>query len=207
MGGGQLEMKYLVTGTTSGIGKCIKQKLQGHELFEINRADVDLNRPELLLSVDLPVVDYAILNAGHDLGGGVPFADHESVSIQKILNCNLVSNVLITQKLLKNNPDTVIVLITSTNINRQYPNNLAYNLSKLGLKNLYDLIKIDYPDSKIKEARIGLTKTEFNNNRHKGNHKPINDLYTMKHMTPKNVADSILYLINSEADFMELNAE
>jgi len=121
-------MKYLVTGTTSGIGKCIKQKLQGHELFEINRADIDLNRPELLLSVDLPVVDYAILNAGHDLGGGVPFADHESVSIQKILNCNLVSNVLITQKLLKNNPNTVIVLITSTNINRQYPNNVIMML-------------------------------------------------------------------------------
>ena len=207
MGGGQLEMKYLVTGTTSGIGKYIKQKLRGHELFEINRADIDLNRPELLLSVDLPVVDYAILNAGHDLGGGVPFVDHESVSIQKILNCNLVSNVLITQKLLKNNPDTVIVFITSTNINRQYPNNLAYNLSKLGLKNLYDLIKIDYPNSKIKEARIGLTKTEFNNNRHKENHKEVNDLYSMTHLTPDVVAEQIISLINSNDQFKEINAE
>jgi len=200
-------MKYLITGTTSGIGKSVKQQLQSHEIFEINRADVDLNEPELVKSINLPVVDYAILNAGHDMGGGVPFTEHDPNSIQKILNCNLVSNVLLTQKLLKNNPDTVIVFITSTNVNKQYPNDLAYNLSKLGLKNLYDLIKIDYPDSKVKEARIGLTKTEFNNNRHKVNHKPINDLYAMKHMTPENVAESILYLIDSEADFLELNGE
>ena len=152
-------MKYLITGTTSGIGKAVKQQLQSHEIFEINRADVDLNEPELVKSITLPVVDYAILNAGHDMGGGVPFTEHDPNSIQKILNCNLVSNVLLTQKLLKNNPDTVIVFITSTNVNKQYPNDLAYNLSKLGLKNLYDLIKIDYPESKVKEARIGLTKT------------------------------------------------
>lgn len=200
-------MKYLITGTTSGIGKAVKQQLQSHEIFEINRADVDLNEPELVKSINLPVVDYAILNAGHDMGGGVPFTEHDPNSIQKILNCNLVSNVLLTQKLLKNNPDTVIVFITSTNVNKQYPNDLAYNLSKLGLKNLYDLIKIDYPESKVKEARIGLTKTEFNNNRHKVNHKPINDLYAMKHMTPENVAGSILYLLDSEADFLEINGE
>ena len=200
-------MKYLITGTTSGIGKAVKQQLQSHEIFEINRADVDLNEPELVKSINLPVVDYAILNAGHDMGGGVPFTEHDPNSIQKILNCNLVSNVLLTQKLLKNNPDTVIVFITSTNVNKQYPNDLAYNLSKLGLKNLYDLIKIDYPESKVKEARIGLTKTEFNNNRHKVNHKPINDLYAMKHMTPENVAESILYLLDSEADFLEINGK
>ena len=200
-------MKYLITGTTSGIGKAVKQQLQSHEIFEINRADVDLNEPELVKSINLPVVDYAILNAGHDMGGGVPFTEHDPNSIQKILNCNLVSNVLLTQKLLKNNPDTVIVFITSTNVNKQYPNDLAYNLSKLGLKNLYDLIKIDYPESKVKEARIGLTKTEFNNNRHKVNHKPINDLYAMKHMTPENVAESILYLLDSGADFLEINGE
>lgn len=200
-------MKYFITGTTSGIGQAIKQRLSTHEVFEINRADVDLNTPELINSIKLPTVDYAILNAGHDLGGGVPFTEHDPSSIQKILNCNLISNVLLTQKLLQNNKNTIIVFITSTNINKQYPNNLAYNLSKLGMKNLYDLIKIDYPDAKIKEARIGLTKTEFNNNRHKENHKPINDLYVMKHMTPDNVADSILYLIESEADFWEINGE
>ena len=198
-------MKYLITGTTSGIGKAVKKQIQGHEIFEINRADVDLNEPDLVKSINLPVVDYAILNAGHDMGGGVPFTEHDPNSIQKVLNCNLVSNVLLTQKLLKNNPETVIVFITSTNVNKQYPNNLAYNLSKLGLKNLYDLIKIDYPDSKVKEARIGLTKTEFNNNRHKDNHKPINNLYAMEHMTPENVAESILYLLDSETDFLEIN--
>ena len=188
-------MKYLISGTTSGIGNAIKKKLNHQMVYEINRDTVDLNEPKLVEKIDLPIVDCAILNAGHDLGGGVPFVEHNSSQMLKVLNCNLVSNVLLSQKILRNNPKTILVLVTSTNVNKQYPNDLAYNITKLGMKNLYDLIK------------IGLTKTEFNNNRHKEKHKPINDLYTMKHMSPEYVAESILYLIESEADFWEINGE
>ena len=89
-------MKYLVTGTTSGIGKYIKQKLRGHELFEINRADIDLNRPELLLSVDLPVVDYAILNAGHDLDlNNLRFFKEKIIGLQEVsIGHALISDAL-----------------------------------------------------------------------------------------------------------------
>ena len=201
MGGGQLEMKYLITGTTSGIGKALKKELKNKELFEINRGILNLDNPDSIKHITLPLTDCAILNAGHDLGGGVPFTEHKSADIQKILNCNLISNVLLTQKLLQNNPNTIIVFITSTNVNKQYPNNLAYNLSKLGMNNLFNLIKIDYPNAKVKEARIGLTKTEFNNNRHKTNHKPLNDLYAMKHMTSDYVARQIIKLIHSNDEF------
>jgi|TARA_R110000803_G_C11966125_1_gene319238 NADP-dependent 3-hydroxy acid dehydrogenase YdfG len=200
-------MKYLISGTTSGIGNAIKKKLNHQMVYEINRDTVDLNEPKLVEKITLPIVDCAILNAGHDLGGGVPFVEHNSSQMLKVLNCNLVSNVLLSQKILRNNPKTILVLVTSTNVNKQYPNDLAYNITKLGMKNLYDLIKIDYPKARLKEARIGLTKTEFNNNRHKEKHKPINDLYTMKHMSPEYVAESILYLIESEADFWEINGE
>jgi len=44
-------MKYFITGTTSGIGQAIKQRLSTHEVFEINRADVDLNTPELINTI------------------------------------------------------------------------------------------------------------------------------------------------------------
>jgi short-subunit dehydrogenase len=207
MGGGQLEMKYLITGTTSGIGKALKKELKNKELFEINRGILNLDNPDSIKHITLPLTDCAILNAGHDLGGGVPFTEHKSADIQKILNCNLISNVLLTQKLLQNNPNTIIVFITSTNVNKQYPNNLAYNLSKLGMNNLFNLIKIDYPNAKVKEARIGLTKTEFNNNRHKTNHKPLNDLYAMKHMTPDYVARQIIKLIHSNDEFYGIHNE
>ena len=170
-------MKYLISGTTSGIGNAIKKKLNHQMVYEINRDTVDLNEPKLVEKITLPIVDCAILNAGHDLGGGVPFVEHNSSQMLKVLNCNLVSNVLLSQKILRNNPKTILVLVTSTNVNKQYPNDLAYK------------------------------KTEFNNNRHKEKHKPINDLYTMKHMSPEYVAESILYLIESEADFWEINGE
>jgi len=199
-------MRYLVTGTTSGIGKAIKERLQG-DIFELNRSTVDLNVPEKVINYNLPLVDCAILNAGHDLGGGVPFTQHHTDDILKVLNCNLVSNVLLAQKLLHDNKQVEIIFITSTNVNRQYPNNLAYNVSKLGMKNLLDLIRIDYPEAKIKEARIGLTKTQFNANRHKQNHKPINDLYASKHLTAQEVAAGVISLIGSETSLKEMYAE
>ena len=88
-------MKYLISGTTSGIGNAIKKKLNHQMVYEINRDTVDLNEPKLVEKITLPIVDCAILNAGHDLGGGVPFVEHNSSQMLKVLNCNLVSNVLI----------------------------------------------------------------------------------------------------------------
>ena len=80
-------------------------------------------------------------------------------------------------------------------------------MTKLGMKNLHDLIKIDYPEAKVKEARIGLTKTQFNNNRHKENHKAINDLYANKHLSPDVVAEQVIELAVSDKTMMEINAE
>ena len=93
-------MKYLITGTTSGIGKAIKEKLQG-DIHEINRNNVDLDQPARVKELDVPFIECAILNAGHDIGGGVPFSDHNTDDILKIINCNLVANVLLAQKLLR----------------------------------------------------------------------------------------------------------
>ena len=200
-------MRYLISGTTTGIGKAIKQKLDPEMVYELNRDIVDLNEPTLVKEIKLPNVDCAILNAGHDLGGGVPFVDHDDTQMLKVINCNLVSNILLAQKLLKNNLQTIIIFVTSTNLNKQYPNNLAYNMSKLGMKNLHDLIKIDYPEAKVKEARIGLTKTQFNSNRHKENHKAINDLYANRHLNADLVADRVIGLAMSDENMMEINAE
>ena len=199
-------MRYLITGTTSGIGKAIKERLDG-EVTEINRSRVNLDDPSAVKDLVLPEVDCVILNAGHDLGGGVPFTAHDTDSLVKVLNCNLVSNVILCQKVLRENPKAVVVFITSTNLNKQYANNLVYNLSKLGMKNLLDLIKIDFPDVNLKEARIGLTKTQFNANRHRLGHKPVNDLYAMKHLKPEQVAEEVFALIKSDNVFKEINAE
>jgi NADP-dependent 3-hydroxy acid dehydrogenase YdfG len=116
-----------------------------------------------------------------------------------------VANVVLAHKILNVNPTAKILFVTSTNINKQYPKNLAYNIGKLGVKNLIDLIKIDYPDADLKEARVALTKTSFNVNRHKPNHKPLNDLYDQKHMTAEYVAKEILDLYVSGQHYREIN--
>ena len=36
-------MKYLISGTTSGIGKAIKQKLDPKMIYELNRNEIDLD--------------------------------------------------------------------------------------------------------------------------------------------------------------------
>ena len=198
-------MRCLITGTTTGIGKAIIDNSKKIQFVSVNRYDLDLDDINAVKEFQIPPVEGAILNAGHDKGGGVLFADHDLDDVVDVINCNLVANVVLAHKILNVNPTAKILFVTSTNINRQYPKNLAYNIGKLGVKNLIDLIKIDYPDADLKEARVALTKTSFNVNRHRPNHKPINDLYSQKHMTAEYVAKEILELYVSGQNYREIN--
>jgi short-subunit dehydrogenase len=198
-------MKYLITGTTSGIGKDIVAQAKDVDFWQVNRKNVDLDDIQAVKNLVVPKVDGAILNAGHDIGGGVSFTQHNLDNILQILNCNFLSNVILCHKILQSNPNAILLFVTSTNLNKSYPKNLAYNLSKFGVKSLIDLLKIEYPNLSTKEARVHLTKTQFNDNRHKPKHKPVNDLYANKHMTSSYVAQKILELLDSDQNFMEIN--
>ena len=192
--------RYFITGTSSGIGKDIKKLLDG-ELYTPTRDELNLDSINTVTLYDAPEVDVAIHVAGHDLGGGVKFLEHDLESLVKVINCTFLSTLILSKKLLEKNKNCLQVYVTSTNLDKFYPNNLAYNISKNAVSTMIDLIKIDYPNINIKEARVGLTKTEFNNNRHKANHKPLNDLYAMKHMTSDYVARQIIKLIHSNDEF------
>ena len=198
--------RYFITGTSSGIGKDIKKLLDG-DLYTHTRDELNLDLINTVTSYNVPEVDVAIHVAGHDLGGGVKFLEHDLESLVKVINCTFLSTLILSKKLLEKNKNCLQVYITSTNLDKFYPNNLAYNISKNAVSTMIDLIKIDYPNIKIKEARVGLTKTEFNNNRHKINHKSINDLYASKHMNSQDVAKKVMELINSEKEFVRINEE
>ena len=198
--------RYFITGTSSGIGRDIKKLLDG-EIYTHTRDELNLDLINTVTSYNVPEVDVAIHVAGHDLGGGVKFLEHDLESLVKVINCTFLSTLILSKKLLEKNKNCLQVYITSTNLDKFYPNNLAYNISKNAVSTMIDLIKIDYPNIKIKEARVGLTKTEFNNNRHKINHKSINDLYASKHMNSQDVAKKVMELINSEKEFVRINEE
>lgn len=185
-------MKITITGTSSGVGRELKKILeQDHDVIGIERKDLDLDDIQAVLRYEILYCDIFINCAGHDLGGKVSFLDHKDHHVVSILNANLISPVLLSQKALRKNPDCKIVNITSTNILRYGGNDLIYTLSKESLSRFGHLLKIDHPAVKQLEVILGLTKTNFNINRHKANHKSIDNLYDNAHLTAEEAANRI----------------
>lgn len=191
-------MKVLITGTTSGIGSHI-HKFADWDIVHLNRDTVDFDYPDRIWSGHVPKVDVVINNAGHDMGGKVMFADHAFDSWQRIINTNLVSAMRITQLAIQKNPDLTVVNITSTNLDRYWGNDLVYTLTKAALLEFGKMLMVDYPSVTVKEVRLGLTRTEFNANRHKPGHKPMDDLYGDECLDPFLVASKIVDFVNDHA--------
>jgi len=199
-------MRILLTGSSSGVGFHLWNMLSGgeHELYIIDRDDVDLDYPENIQSHHVPEVDMLINCAGHDLGGKVMFHEHKFEHWQKVINCNLISAMRITQLAIEKNNNLIVVNVTSTNNDHYWPGDLVYSLSKVALENFATMIKYEYPTSTIKEVRLGLTKTKFNQNRHKLNHRPIDDLYNQPHLLPEDVAVKIKEFLSSDDAFIRI---
>lgn len=196
-------MRIAITGTSSGVGKCLSTLLkQDHTVIELTRDEYDLDYPWHINRLDY--VDMLINCAGHDLGGKVPFIAHPQEHWLKVMNTNLLSPMRLCQLAIRNNPSVIIVNITSTNNDKFWPGDLVYSLSKKSLEEFGNMISQEHPEVTVKEVRLGLTKTNFNANRHKAQHKPIDDLYANEHLLPENVAANICEFIFSDETFTRI---
>jgi short-subunit dehydrogenase len=185
-----------ITGAGSGIGRSLALHFDetGTRYWSPSRYEIDLDIPELVKNYSIPGnIDCLINCAAHDINGKQPLVQHDSDSIIDIVNCNLIAPLLLSKKALERNPKCCIVNITSNN-NIDYPgHDLAYSLTKRALTALGDLIRIDYPDARVLEICLGLTRTDFNQNRFRLRPelaKP--DFYNQPCLEPSEAAKQIL---------------
>lgn len=199
-------MNILITGSSSGVGKGLSLALaNAHNVIGLTRTDLDLSNVEQVSSFDLPVIDMLINCAGTDVGGKIEFTKHNTMELVTIMNTNLIAPVLLSQKALQLNKNCKIVNITSTNNIKYYPNNLTYSLTKKALESFTNMLQVEYPKANILEVRLGLTKTNFNQNRFKGHEERFNDIYSNKHLTVDEAVNQITnVLFNDSIRFVEV---
>lgn len=199
-------MKITITGSNSGLGLALNQALSGHQLTRLSRQELDLANINNVLEYELDYCDILINCAATDKGGKITFVNHHAEFISEILTVNLLSPVILSQKVLNKNPQCKIVNITSTNNNRYFANDLAYSLSKLALADFGNLLKVDVPEVRILEVRLGLTKTNFNNSRYKHQPERFYDIYQLPHLNVSAVADKIVdVLFDDTIKFLEIS--
>lgn len=196
-------MKILLTGSSSGVGQELLHLLANdHAVDAPLRQDLDLSNSDSVLKFADQITepyDMLINCAGTGIGGKIDFVNHQRDNIKDILQVNFVSVVLLTQHILKVNPECKIVNITSTNNNRYWPNDLAYSLSKKSLELFGSMLTVEYPTVKLLEVRLGLTRTCFNDNRYINDRDRYQNIYSQhKHLDPTDVACRIKKVLFDE---------
>ena len=199
-------MNIIITGSNSGIGLELANRLTvDHNVIRLSRVELDLANINDLVSHHLPGCDMLINCAGTGLGGKTDFVNHQLRNVQTVLTVNLLAPVSLAHRVLSVNPQCKIVNITSTNNNCYWPNDLAYSLSKIALAEFGRMLQIEYPAIEYLEIRLGLTKTNFNQNRYVGHKQRYSDVYTNPHLTVQQAVDRMLpALFDSAVKFIEV---
>lgn len=188
-------MKILITGTSSGVGKELANRLQHFDVIPLSRSILDLSITNDLLDYNIDKVDMLINCAGTGIGGKIDLVNHSDVDVIEILNTNLLAPVILCKKALKLNPNCAIVNITSTNNNRYYAGDLVYSLSKQALATFGSMLRIEYPNVHLLEVRLGLTKTNFNQNRYLKEPERYVDIYQQPHLLISEAVDKIIAVL------------
>lgn len=200
-------MKILLTGASSGIGQALHTILShDHQVAAPTRHQLDLSTSVATNYINQPY-DMLINCAGTGVGGKIKFNEHDSTLVNEILTVNFLNVVLLTQKVLQFNQQCKIVNITSTNNNRYWPNDLAYSLSKKCLAEFGAMLAVEYPNINYLEVRLGLTKTNFNQNRYKHHPHRFQDIYDINcYLLPTDVAAKVAnVLFDDSIKFIEVS--
>ncbi len=129
-------MKALMTGASSGIGEAIAQKLSqnGYEIIKFKSRLEDLSSvSKEANSIEEPI-DILILCAGFGIFEPLEQISHKQ--IEKLINVNLTSHIILTSALLRNLKKTKghIISISSIEALKHSKFSSVYTASKAGLR-------------------------------------------------------------------------
>lgn len=195
-------MKIAITGTTSGLGKALKDALSvSHDVYSFNRPEFDLSTLEDLDKIDLSGIDILINNAGHSLGGGVGFLNHSTDKWIDIIATNFQAPVYLTQKFIQQNNKGKIIFITSKAIEKAMGGDSVYTASKSGLSMFIECLRDELKESQIivTEIRPGRIKTDFPKKRQIHNEETLENFYkSRKYMTVDELVKIINFVIDTD---------
>jgi len=152
---------------------------------------------------DFKPIGILVNNAGHDIGGRVPFVQGCADDWAAIVETNLIGLMRVTRAILPGMVDHNrgdIVNVSSINALRLIPSMAPYSASKAGVHMLTETLRGELTETNIRVIEInpGLTKTNIILTRYRGDkekEKAYFDQFAMA-MAPEDVARSIMFAIN-----------
>ena len=195
-------MKIAITGTTSGLGKALKDALSvSHNVVSFNRPDYDLSVIADLDRIDLTGFDVLINNAGHSRGGGVGFKNHSIHDWHSIISTNFQAPIYLTQKFIQQNIKGKIIFITSKALEKPQGGDSVYSAGKAGLSMFIECLRDELKDTlyTVSEVRPGRTKTDFPKNRNIHTLETLENFYdTRSHMTVDDLVKVIDFVVHND---------
>ena len=187
--------KIIITGTSSGIGKAIKEELKEFEIIEICKScGFDLRDIELIKNLKFENVKGIIHNAGVGYFG--QFEDIKLSQIEEMINVNFLSPMILTKNHLKDIKKNRGFIINISSISATMPAKfgVVYSATKAALRQFGFSLFEEVRKSGVKVTTIlpDLTLTNFHNNTF---FRPSSD--ALSHIKPEDIAKIIKDIINA----------
>ena len=188
-------MKILITGTSSGIGKALKEELKEFEIIEVCRRceySIDLNNIKEVKKLKIKDIKGIIHNAGVGYFG--QFEDIKIEQIEEMINVNFLAPMIITKnhlKEIKKNRGFIINISSSSSINPA-KFGVVYAATKAALRHFGISLFEEVRKSQVKVINIlpDLTLSNFHNNTF---FKPSPE--ELSHIKPKDIAKIVKEII------------
>ncbi len=196
-------MTALITGSSSGIGKAIKEKLQenGYKTLSLNSRFEDLNA----LSKEVKELNEPLDALIHCAGFGIfePLESMSAEQIDKLIRVNLTAPAVLTSLLLKNlkKQKGHIITISSIEALKHSKFSAVYTASKAGLRAFSLSLFEEVRKSGVRVTNINpdITKTPFFDKLH---FSPSDALDA--HLLAEDIADMVWQVLKFNGNVSEL---